>query len=761
MLTRNKQTATRPLAWIVIAGFIGALGALGGLAAVSANAGAVTATISDDADATPCAGDILSDSSCDLTVQLSNTFSRGTLWTLDTFGLDDALDASMITPGTRTLGDCPCEYWIPANAERTYKIQLTVGMLTEGSTSGQIKVFDGPRASRDHTVASLAEYQLEIQIATTITINQVTNTTAELSWAGNMAATMAFIFWWPAADSSDSATPIVTTDSSYTISGLQPSTAYAVLVQPHRDETNYQAKQVEVTTRASAQQNTPCSTTGDYDADNDGLIEVCNLQQLDAIRHDLNGDGVPDVYPQQFRVYPAGQSPVLSDEYGIPLLFNVHYGDYTDAERITLYGEAFPGAVAGMGCPTDTGCVGFELSADLDFDTNNSGSIDPADRFWNNGQGWRPIIGASYRSENDGNYGYTIFQLSPLGGDATDAAFHNVKRFNAVFEGNGRTIDNLYINRPQGKLVGLFGWAGPQAQIRNIGLTASNGDAQVTGIRSVGVLVGHLEGGRVSGSYAQIDVTARSQYGGGLIGRGSANAVLIESYATGDVYGYGVIGGLAGVFSSTRHNEGLIAATFASGNVRAGWLSGGGLVGRIYASKLYASYAAGNVTDDYADEPTNLGGLVGLASWQGGHKYQRATYAIGQVASVAAPEGVGGLHGSDDQKPLLDSYWDTQTTGQTRSAAGLGKTTSELQTPTDYSGIFADWDLHTPQSWRTIADQSWVKPHDTLWDFGTATQYPILTYCAEKSGIDLSWDPNRTEYCPLREATQHGRTYGN
>ena len=113
VLTRNRQTATRPLVWVAIAGFIAAIGTLGALAAVSANAGAVTATIIDDVDATPCAGDILSDASCDLTVQLSNTYSRGTLWTLDTFGLGNALDASTITPGTRTLGDCPCEYWVP------------------------------------------------------------------------------------------------------------------------------------------------------------------------------------------------------------------------------------------------------------------------------------------------------------------------------------------------------------------------------------------------------------------------------------------------------------------------------------------------------------------------------------------------------------------------------------------------------------------------------------------------------------------------
>ena len=33
------------------------------------------------------------------------------------------------------------------------------------------------------------------------------------------------------------------------------------------------------------------TSTGDYDADNDGLIEISNLAQLNAVRWDLDGDG--------------------------------------------------------------------------------------------------------------------------------------------------------------------------------------------------------------------------------------------------------------------------------------------------------------------------------------------------------------------------------------------------------------------------------------------------------------------------------------
>ena len=98
----------------------------------------------------------------------------------------------------------------------------------------------------------------------------------------------------------------------------------------------------------------------DYDVDDDGLIEVGNLAQLDAVRYDLNGDGVVD-----------------------------------DASDWQSYYDAFDQSSL-MGCPD--GCTGYELTASLDFDTNNSGAIDPGDTYWNNGEGWTPIGGEEYVS---------------------------------------------------------------------------------------------------------------------------------------------------------------------------------------------------------------------------------------------------------------------------------------------------------------------------------------------------------------------------
>ena len=114
----------------------------------------------------------------------------------------------------------------------------------------------------------------------------------------------------------------------------------------------------------AAQAQTATPTTVDYDSNDDRLIEISNLAQLNAIRWDLNGDGV---------VAAADQ---------------------------TNYTAVFPNAATGMGCPdgsdADTNpdpCLGYELKADLTFDTNGDGSITAADSaglYWNSGDGWTP-----------------------------------------------------------------------------------------------------------------------------------------------------------------------------------------------------------------------------------------------------------------------------------------------------------------------------------------------------------------------------------
>ena len=364
---------------------------------------------------------------------------------------------------------------------------------------------------------------------------------------------------------------------------------------------------------APAEQAFTVTVVVDYDSDADGLIEVRTPAQLDAVRHDLDGDGAPA---------EAGAE---------------------------AHAAAFAGAIGGVSCAGAAGCRGYELAADLDLDTNGSGGPDAGDAYWRDGSGWSPI--------------------------GTEAA-----PFAAVFEGNGRVIRRLFVAGGAGSAgAGLFGVTAPSSVVARVGLVA----ADVTGTRAAGALAG-VNGGRVTAGWATGRVSG-SEAVGGLVGSNSGN--IGGSYAAVAVSGGRQAGGLVGV------NEGGLAAVYATGRV-SGTQAVGGLVGS-HRGTLTAGYATGRVrgTDD-------VGGLAGTLGEPG-------TAAPGTVTA---------------------SYWDTQTSGAASSAAGRGLTTSALQRPTAYGGLYAAWNV----------DADGDGTVDGPWHLGTAAQYPALALDVDGDGR-ASW----------------------
>ena len=81
------------------------------------------------------------------------------------------------------------------------------------------------------------------------------------------------------------------------------------------------------------------------------------------------------------------------------------------------------------------------------------------------------------------------------------------------------------------------------------------------------------------------------------------------------------------------------------------------------------------------------------------------------------PQRGGGLLGSNGNYGAVAScYWDTETSGQSDSAGGEGKTTTELRSPTGYAGAYADWNV----------DLDGDGSRDDPWSFGSAAEYPVL-----------------------------------
>ena len=367
----------------------------------------------------------------------------------------------------------------------------------------------------------------------------------------------------------------------------------------------------------------------DYDTDADGLIEVRSLAQLNAIRYDLNGDGA-----------------------------------FTDAG----YALAFPNPAAGMGCPdTDSdaatpNCLGYELTADLDFNTDTTGSsaavVDSSDDYWDSGAGWMPI--------------------------GTDASGSGADGYAAIFDGNGHSIANLFIDRSSTGNVGLFGSTSNTSVVRNVGLVGAN----VTGRGNTGALIG--------AAYGTVDF----------------------AYSTGSVSGAGNVGGLVGDTTST------IQRSYSTANVTSTGDNVGGLVGYTEGG-VKASYATGAVSGF-----SQVGGLVGNSNGS-----IRASYATGLVAGTGGNSTVGGLVGVQSGT-ATNSYWDVTTSGVANTGVantGVGKTTPELQSPTQangYAGIYANWNLNLD---GTAGD-------DDPWDFGTASQYPALKADFNRDGVKSAVD---------------------
>ncbi|HPS02883.1 MAG TPA: GLUG motif-containing protein, partial [Candidatus Sumerlaeota bacterium] len=197
--------------------------------------------------------------------------------------------------------------------------------------------------------------------------------------------------------------------------------------------------------------------------------------------------------------------------------------------------------------------------------------------------------------------------------------------FQGVFDGNGKKIFGLTINRPREDGVGLFGSVSPVGQIKNLTLeggsvTGNNrvggmigysggGATRVTdcatsmtvmGNGTVGGLIGNISSAEITGCIAHGPVTGGAGYAGGLIGE-SDYAIVRNCSATGPVIGEH-IGGLIG---ASLYPYSQITECTASGKVTGTSPEGlmSGLVGECEESLITncSSYC----------EVTGLGGCVG------------------------------------------------------------------------------------------------------------------------------------------------------
>ena len=193
---------------------------------------------------------------------------------------------------------------------------------------------------------------------------------------------------------------------------------------------------------------------------------------------------------------------------------------------------------------------------------------------------------------------------------------NTVERFTGSFDGNGKKISNLYINRPGESFIGLFG-ATIGASICKLGLVNVNfrGWDSVGGIAGWGALATNrlklpkvtskTACGKVAGGawWPRNPGGADEETEGDCVVR---NNLIRDTYVTGNIEARSwTAGGLLG-----RHDQGVIARSYSTANVTGGQFIGG-LVGAMpsSASRLIDSYSSGTITG-----AGYVGGLIGLAN---------------------------------------------------------------------------------------------------------------------------------------------------
>ncbi|MDI9419066.1 MAG: GLUG motif-containing protein [Bacillota bacterium] len=341
----------------------------------------------------------------------------------------------------------------------------------------------------------------------------------------------------------------------------------------------------------------------------------------------------------------------------------------------------------------------------------------------------------------------------PIGG--------NSDQFSGTFDGGGYTISNLKITNPEADYLGFFGYLN-QASVSGLHLV----NVDISGKNKVGALAGSAwksvieectVSGTISGDYdvgGMVGLLTNSELGncaasavnvqgyervGGLVGWSTFESDFQRCSAAGTVNGAGWVGGIAGSSES-----GALEYCYADVDITFSDMYAGGLVGYVGNGTIDYCYALGSVTstDQFGREAGGLagwslntditdcfatgavtggnyvGGLVGRYTEWDDEPHIRNCYAVGQVTILTSSPSVGGLVGEKSAgSVIINSYYDSETTGQSDTGKGAPKTTEQMMQKDTFKYFRSD-------PLQGMVEISWE--FDTIWDIDEGYSYPFL-----------------------------------
>ena len=208
--------------------------------------------------------------------------------------------------------------------------------------------------------------------------------------------------------------------------------------------------------------------------------------------------------------------------------------------------------------------------------------------------------------------------------------------FKGVFNGNGKVVKNLSINRPSETMQGFFG-------------NASNAIIKNVGLENVDIISNEYTAGLLAGSD---DPSSYMSY---------STASITNCYVTGKLKGRAYISGLA---SNLR---GTVEACYTNVSISVPTGANGGLIGRFKGGSIKNSYSEGNM---YGMHSGMSGGFIG--------EIDNAVVENCYSSVTSSSFYYGFACEADSASTILNSYVNNEKTSNTRPPVGSNNFTGTV-----------------------------------------------------------------------------------
>jgi len=352
-------------------------------------------------------------------------------------------------------------------------------------------------------------------------------------------------------------------------------------------------------------------------------------------------------------------------------------------------------------------------------------------------------------------YGGTITNCYAEGGSVSGE-----HRIGGMVGYNSGTIINCYANSSVMGYEYVGGIVGYNSGI----ITNCCASGVITGNESVGGMVGY-NSGTIINCFTTASVSGEHDIGG-VVGY-NYNGKIINCCASGSVTGYEYVGGMVGSVGYLPWWWGppaplaMISNCYSTGDVTGNRVVGGFAGAQTFYSTIVNCYSTGSVSGN-----ADVGGLVGanLPLYPDFSGITGDTISnFYSTADITGNSGVGQPVVVDFGARVINSFWDTETSGQHTSAGGRGKTTAGMQTASTF--LDAGWDFvgesvnGTEDIWWILEGQDYPR---LIWELPEGLRLrplPAFSPNPRDGSTDVTQSPI-LHWAPAEPTLQHDIYFG-